>query len=101
MDSLTRSDFFEDYGDAARQRGVWTGIPPSGRQVAGRSVGRDRRASDIIAFLGLGRLFVAHITGDLVVFGAHWLTVGFGQIGPLLSVPIFHARFGRAFNRWN
>ena len=74
---------------------------PGGRQVAGCSVERGRRASDIIAFLGLGRLFVAHITGELVVFGARWLTVGFGEIGPLLSVPIFHARFGQAFNRWN
>jgi uncharacterized membrane protein YoaK (UPF0700 family) len=28
-------------------------------------------ASDTIAFLGLGGLFVAHITGNLVVLAAH------------------------------
>src|SRR5213594_4236263 len=49
LDSLTRSDFFEAYCDATRQRGVWTGIPPGGRQVAGCSVEPDRRASDIIS----------------------------------------------------
>lgn len=46
-------------------------------------------ASDIIAFLGLGGLFVAHITGNLVVLAAHYVTGGFSQIGPLLSVPVF------------
>jgi uncharacterized membrane protein YoaK (UPF0700 family) len=42
---------------------------------------------DTIAFLGLGELFVAHITGNLVVPAAHYVTGGFSQIGPLLSVP--------------
>jgi uncharacterized membrane protein YoaK (UPF0700 family) len=46
-------------------------------------------ASDTIAFLGLGGLFVAHITGNLVVLAAHYVTGGFSQIGPLLSVPVF------------
>jgi uncharacterized membrane protein YoaK (UPF0700 family) len=46
-------------------------------------------ASDIIAFLGLGGVFVAHITGNLVVLAAHYVTGGFSQIGPLLSVPVF------------
>jgi hypothetical protein len=36
-------------------------------------------ASDIIAFLGLGGLFVAHITGNLVVLAD--VTGGFSQIG--------------------
>jgi uncharacterized membrane protein YoaK (UPF0700 family) len=46
-------------------------------------------AADVIGFLGLGGLFVAHITGNLVVLAAHYVTGGFGKIGPLLSVPVF------------
>ena len=46
-------------------------------------------AVDVIGFLTLGGLFVAHITGNLVVLAAHYVTGGFGQIGPLLSVPVF------------
>jgi uncharacterized membrane protein YoaK (UPF0700 family) len=46
-------------------------------------------AADVIGFLGLGGLFVAHITGNLVVLAAHYVTGGFSQIGPLLSVPVF------------
>lgn len=46
-------------------------------------------AVDVIGFLTLGGLFTAHITGNLVIVVAHYLTGRFGQIGPLLSVPIF------------
>lgn len=46
-------------------------------------------AVDVIGFLGLGGLFTAHITGNLVVLAAHYITGGFGQIGPLLAVPVF------------
>ncbi len=46
-------------------------------------------ACDTIGFLGLGGLFVAHITGNLVILAAHYVTGGFSQIGPLLSVPVF------------
>ncbi len=46
-------------------------------------------AVDVIGFLALGGLFTAHITGNLVVLAAHYITGGFGQIGPLLAVPIF------------
>jgi uncharacterized membrane protein YoaK (UPF0700 family) len=48
-------------------------------------------AVDVIGFLSLGGLFTAHITGNLVVLTAHYVTGGFGQIGPLLSVPVFMA----------
>jgi uncharacterized membrane protein YoaK (UPF0700 family) len=44
---------------------------------------------DVVGFLGLGGLFVAHITGNLVILAAHYVTGGFSQIGPLLSVPVF------------
>jgi uncharacterized membrane protein YoaK (UPF0700 family) len=46
-------------------------------------------ACDVIGFLALGGLFTSHITGNLVVLAAHYVTGRFGQIGPLLSVPVF------------
>jgi uncharacterized membrane protein YoaK (UPF0700 family) len=46
-------------------------------------------AVDVIAFLALGGLFTAHITGNLVVVAAHYATGAFRQAGPLLVVPVF------------
>src|SRR5437588_11174850 len=46
-------------------------------------------AVDVIGFLALGGLFTAHITGNLVILAAHYVTGRFSQIGPLLSVPVF------------
>jgi uncharacterized membrane protein YoaK (UPF0700 family) len=46
-------------------------------------------AVDVIGFLSLGGLFTAHITGNLVILAAHYITGRFGEIGPLLSVPVF------------
>ena len=54
-------------------------LKPSGDQVV--------RA--VIAFLGRGGLLVAHNTGNLVLLAAHYVTGGFGQIGTILSVPVF------------
>lgn len=51
-------------------------------------------AVDVIGFLALGGLFTAHITGNLAILAAHYVTGGFGQIGPLLSVPVFVAVLG-------
>jgi uncharacterized membrane protein YoaK (UPF0700 family) len=51
-------------------------------------------AVDVIGFLAFGGLFTAHITGNLVVLAAHYVTGGFSQIGPLLSVPVFVAVLG-------
>jgi uncharacterized membrane protein YoaK (UPF0700 family) len=48
-------------------------------------------AVDVIGFLTLGGLFTAHITGNLVVVAAHYVTDGFSQVGPLLAVPVFMA----------
>jgi uncharacterized membrane protein YoaK (UPF0700 family) len=45
-------------------------------------------AVDVIGFLALG-VFSAHITGNLVILAAHYLSGRFGEIGPILSVPIF------------
>jgi uncharacterized membrane protein YoaK (UPF0700 family) len=49
---------------------------------------------DVVGFLALGGLFVAHITGNLVVLAAHYITGGFSQTGPLMSVPVFIAVLG-------
>jgi uncharacterized membrane protein YoaK (UPF0700 family) len=43
----------------------------------------------VIGFLALGGLLTAHITGNLVVVAAHYVTGSFGAIGPLLAVPVF------------
>src|SRR5215510_7663786 len=45
-------------------------------------------AVDVIGFLALG-VFTSHITGNLVILAAHYITGRFGEIGPLLSVPVF------------
>lgn len=51
-------------------------------------------AVDAIGFLALDGLFTAHITGNLVVLAAHYTTGGFGEIAPLLSVPMFMVVLG-------
>jgi uncharacterized membrane protein YoaK (UPF0700 family) len=51
-------------------------------------------AVDVIGFLALGGLFAAHITGNLVILAAHYVTGGFSQVGPLLAVPVFVAVLG-------
>jgi uncharacterized membrane protein YoaK (UPF0700 family) len=44
---------------------------------------------DVISFLGLGGLFAAHITGNLVVLAAHIVTGRAASLAPILSVPVF------------
>jgi uncharacterized membrane protein YoaK (UPF0700 family) len=44
--------------------------------------------TDIISFLGLNRLFTAHITGNLVILAAHFFS-GEAQLAPMLSMPVF------------
>jgi uncharacterized membrane protein YoaK (UPF0700 family) len=51
-------------------------------------------AVDVIGFLALGGLFTAHITGNLVVLAAHYITGRFGEVAPLLSVPVFAVVLG-------
>src|SRR5439155_9044217 len=51
-------------------------------------------AVDVIGFLTLGGLFTAHITGNVVIVAAHYVTGGFSQIGPLLAVPVFMVVMG-------
>lgn len=51
-------------------------------------------AVDVIGFLALGGLFTAHITGNLVVVAAHYVTGRFSEVGPILAVPVFAAVLG-------
>ncbi|HEY2530808.1 MAG TPA: DUF1275 family protein [Xanthobacteraceae bacterium] len=44
---------------------------------------------DVIGFLGLGGLFTAHITGNLVMLGAQLVSGGAAQMSAILSVPVF------------
>ena len=53
-------------------------------------------AVDAIGFLALGGLFTAHITGNLVVLAAHYVTGSFSEIGPLLAAPVFILVLGAA-----
>jgi uncharacterized membrane protein YoaK (UPF0700 family) len=49
---------------------------------------------DVICFLGLGGLFAAHITGNLVVLAAYIATGRAAPLAPILSVPVFIAFLG-------
>jgi len=46
-------------------------------------------SADVIGFLGLGGLFVAHITGNLIILAAHLVTGTRVGVGSVLSVPVF------------
>jgi uncharacterized membrane protein YoaK (UPF0700 family) len=49
---------------------------------------------DVISFLGLGGLFTAHITGNLVILAAHVVSGGSAPLAPILSVPVFIMALG-------
>jgi len=44
---------------------------------------------DVISFVGLGGLFTAHITGNLVILAAHVVGGGDAPLAVILSVPVF------------
>jgi uncharacterized membrane protein YoaK (UPF0700 family) len=44
---------------------------------------------DVIGFLGLGTLFIAHITGNLVILAARYAAGEHASAAHLLSVPVF------------
>jgi uncharacterized membrane protein YoaK (UPF0700 family) len=46
---------------------------------------------DVIGFLGLGGLFTAHITGNLVIMASHIVSGGTARLAEILSVPVFIA----------
>lgn len=45
--------------------------------------------ADVIYFLGLGGLFTAHITGNLAILAAHFVSGAGAPLAQLLSVPVF------------
>ena len=49
---------------------------------------------DAISFLGLGGLFTAHVTGNLVILAAHLASGSGAPVAPMLSVPVFVAALG-------
>src|SRR6202790_1679959 len=49
---------------------------------------------DGIGFLGLGGLFTAHVTGNLVILAAHLASGGEAPVAPMLSVPVFMLALG-------
>lgn len=49
---------------------------------------------DVIGFLSLGGLLTAHITGNLAILAAHYVTGRFGELGPPPSVPVFMSVLG-------
>lgn len=51
-------------------------------------------STDAICFLGLGGLFTAHITGNLVVLAAHVVSGGAARVAEILSVPVFVVALG-------
>jgi uncharacterized membrane protein YoaK (UPF0700 family) len=46
-------------------------------------------SADAIAFVGLGGLFVAHVTGNLVILAAQFVRSGEAQTSQLVSLPVF------------
>jgi uncharacterized membrane protein YoaK (UPF0700 family) len=49
---------------------------------------------DAIGFLGLGGLFTAHVTGNLVILAAHLVSGSGAPVAAMLSVPVFVAALG-------
>jgi uncharacterized membrane protein YoaK (UPF0700 family) len=49
---------------------------------------------DAIGFLGLGGLFTAHVTGNLVILAAHLVSGSGASVAAMLSVPVFVAALG-------
>src|ERR1700746_3958405 len=46
-------------------------------------------SADVIGFLGLGTLFIAHITGNLVILAARYAAGEHASAAHFLSVPVF------------
>jgi uncharacterized membrane protein YoaK (UPF0700 family) len=53
-------------------------------------------SADVISFLGLGGLFTAQITGNLVILAAHVAIGGEAQVAQMLAVPVFIVVVGLA-----
>src|SRR5262245_21134955 len=51
-------------------------------------------SADVISFLGLGGLFVAQVTGNLILIAAHIVIANAVSLARLLSVPVFILALG-------
>ncbi len=51
-------------------------------------------SADVIGFLGLGGLFIAHITGNLVILAARLVAGEQAPVAQLISVPVFMVALG-------
>src|SRR5215510_6789856 len=72
-----------DSPDVAR---LQSRLPPLLSAVAGMV--------DVIAFLSLGKLFTAHVTGNLVVIAALLVRGGPPNMAQILAVPVFIGAVG-------
>jgi len=61
---------------------AWTKALPFVLSIVAGSV-------DTIGFLGLGGLFTAHITGNLIILAARFFAGGQASIAHLISIPVF------------
>jgi uncharacterized membrane protein YoaK (UPF0700 family) len=65
-----------------------------GMKLLPNVLGLTAGAVDVISFLGLGGLFAAHITGNLVILAAQLVDGGVAPVAHVLSVPVFMAALG-------
>jgi len=76
----------------AEDRTAWVSAPSVDRSLGTKLLpsvlSLTAGSVDAIGFLGLGGLFTAHITGNLVILAAHFFS-GESQLAPMLSVPVF------------
>ena len=86
-------------GDMPRESTAANAVAPSGEISLGTKLlpgvlSIIAGSVDVICFLGLGGLFAAHITGNLVVLAAHIATGRATPLAPILAVPVFIAMLG-------
>jgi len=76
--------------------GVRAPVPESllGLQLLTAVLSLTAGSLDVITYLGLGGLFTAHITGNLVILAAHVAGGGATQLAPMLSGPVFMLMLG-------
>jgi uncharacterized membrane protein YoaK (UPF0700 family) len=83
---------------AAEGRTAWVSAPSvdrsPGTKLLPSVLSLTAGSVDVISFLGLGGLFTAHITGNLVILAAHLVRGGAAPLAPMLSVPVFMGVLG-------
>jgi uncharacterized membrane protein YoaK (UPF0700 family) len=79
--------------DARHPGGAGPAAPPIRRSLAAKLLptvlSLTAGSVDVISFLGLGGLFTAHITGNLVILAAHIVAGGEAPLALMISVPVF------------